>query len=137
MRTDPVYAPTLPSTRGLTLVEVLVTLFLLGVVFMCLVPLQTSSLRSSQKATELQKMALLLDSHLQTLRGLSPLKIPQECASRPWSTEDVQITCKAEPCAVLSSALQCPGNSFQAIKVTFAAWKQGKHLLGLQTVIAQ
>ncbi|MFC5597845.1 type IV pilus modification PilV family protein [Deinococcus cellulosilyticus] len=124
-------------TCGLTLMEVLMALSLLGVMFLCLLPVQSSSLRASRQASEVQKAALLLSSHLHSLKGLKFDQVVEACASRPWSSAPLTIRCTSEPCTVQQLHLICPGFPAQALQVRFSAWKNEKHLLDLHTVIAQ
>lgn len=140
MRPAAVVSPALHTTRGLTLIEVLVSISVLLIILVAVNSLQVSSLRASKDAALSQQASALVRDRLETLRATGLPQLTHACdVSKPTQQGSLTLTCTAYPCAVQSQVLNCETTSVPvaAYRVSFVVKQQNKEILQAQTVVSQ
>jgi len=107
--------------KGLSLVEVLVALAVLGLVSAFFVAVQVGALRQGQAARGEQKLVRAMENLIEDIRGSKDLS---RCAPSV-RLDGVEGSCAATPCAVQGDSLVCDSrvdsNLAEAYKITVTA----------------
>ncbi len=119
------------GSKGFTLIEAMIALFVFAVAVLAAYVTQTASLRYSRDAQALQQEVLAVRQFAEVLRS-KPAAVPTLCAQAPAG-----LTCQSVPCALAGEGLTCQagGSSPVAYQVTLSDRIGHAGLYQIQTLI--